>query len=261
MKRRIGKPQTPDGLQYEFFELMQRHVLHQGDKSLATLSKESGWSRQTWHKALRGPELPNRDLVKALMEHLFREPGEEEARRVAVREALAAWTAAVAERTFGSRVDRVEPSPGSNAAAQPALGDIKPPPTADVPDREVRSMVRQPLAPWRPENFDWNAGKQRRNLPEEARLFALIRNYHVRAGSPPMRWISERMPEEYPVTRSTLNGWLNGNSLPTYGDRLLKALEVMRQFRPDPDLDPDEDAADLSAIDEALTAAWHARPR
>ncbi|MFJ4981491.1 hypothetical protein ACIP6X_40305 [Streptomyces coeruleorubidus] len=262
MKRRIGEPQVPKGPQYAFFELMQRHVLNQGDRSLAALSKESGWSRQTWHKALRGPELPNRDLVKALVEHLFPEQDGAEVRRRMVEETLAAWTAAVAERTFGSRAGQSQsPSNGSVAKLFGAEG-TEPLDTANAPEKQVRPTGAALESREAAESlFRWNPGKQRDNLPEEVRFFELLHNYYASTGRPPVRWIAERMPRESPVTRSTLSDWLNGRSLPSYGGRLRAVLRVMRQYRPDTVDALEADAAEQDRIDEALTRAWWARPR
>ncbi|MDQ1047378.1 hypothetical protein [Streptomyces sp. V4I2] len=261
MKRRIGKPQAPKGPQYVFFELMQRHVLNQGDKSLATLSKESGWSRQTWHKALRGPELPNRDLVKALVEHLFPEQGGADIRRRMVEESLVAWTAAVAERTFGMRTDQSESPLDTPAARLPVAEGAKPVVTASGAEGQVRPSDAPAVPPELEASlFRWNPRKKRWNLPEEVRFFELLRDYYVSAGQPPVRWIAERMPKEAPVTRSTLSEWLNGTGLPSYSERLQKALEVMRQYRPVTDREVELAAAQQDRIGEALTHAWHARP-
>ncbi|WP_448329965.1 hypothetical protein [Streptomyces sp. DSM 41534] len=256
MKRRIGEPKVPKGPQYEFFQLMQRHVLHQGDKSLAALSKESGWSRQTWHKALRGPELPNRDLVKALVGHLFSEQDGAEIRHKTVEETLAAWTAAADERTFGSRTDQSESVPEASAV-KPLVAAEAPEGWAQPPGRVVVVDPRVPVD----SPFWWNHVKKRTNLPEEVRFFNLLRDYYLSTGQPTVRWVAARMPEESPVTRSTLNAWLNGTSLPSYGQRLQKVLEVMRQNLPVSESDLEADAAKQDEIQKALTDAWHARPR
>ncbi|MEU2559399.1 hypothetical protein ABZ626_08705 [Streptomyces longispororuber] len=261
MKRRIGEPKVPKGPQYAFFELMQRHVLNQGDRSLAALSKESRWSRQTWHKALRGPELPNRDLVKALVEHLFPEQDGTEVRRKMVEETLAAWTAAAAEQRFGSRADQPQATADTSAVKLMGAEDTQPLGTANVPERQVPSggaVVESREAAESP--FRWNPGKQRNNLPEEVQFFELLHNYYAGAGRPPVRWIVERMPKEFPVTRSTLSDWLNGRSLPSYNGRLRAALEVMRQYRPDTVEALEADAAEQDQINEALNRAWWARP-
>ncbi|MFI1604079.1 hypothetical protein ACH4YN_18265 [Streptomyces griseofuscus] len=254
MKRRIGEPKVPTGLQYEFFQLMQRHVLNQGDRSLAALSKGSGWSRQTWHKALRGPELPNRDLVKALVEHLFPEQDGVEIRHRMVEEALAAWTAAVDERTFGSRTDRSESVPETSAT--------KPLVTAEAPERRGQPVDRSLDSRDFEENlFRWNPAKERANLPEEIRFFRLLYEYYLSAGQPTVRWVAARMPEESPVTRSTLSDWLNGRSLPSSYERLQKVLEVMRQKQPVSDSELEADVSEQQKIQTALNDAWHARPR
>ncbi|MFF9200548.1 hypothetical protein ACF1AE_01655 [Streptomyces sp. NPDC014986] len=262
MKRRIGEPQVPKGPQYAFFELMQRHVLNQGDRSLAALSKESGWSRQTWHKALRGPELPNRDLVKALVEHLFPERDGAEVRRKMVEETLAAWTAAVTERRFGSRADQAQPPSDTSVAKLFGAEDTEPLDTATAlesqsPPRGAAVESREAAV----SPFRWNPRKQRDNLPEEVRFFELLNNYYAGAGRPPVRWIAERMPKESPVTRSTLSDWLNGRSLPSYGGSLRAVLGVMRQYHPVTVDGLEADAAEQDRIDEALTRAWWARPR
>ncbi|MEU7369708.1 hypothetical protein AB0B92_29915 [Streptomyces hygroscopicus] len=262
MKRRIGEPQVPKGPQYAFFELMQRHVLNRGDRSLAALSKESGWSRQTWHKALRGPDLPNRDLVKALVEHLFPEQDGAEIRRRMVEETLAAWTAAVAERTFGSRADQSQTPSDTNVAKLFGAERTKPLDRANAPERQDRPTGAAVDSREAAESlFRWNHRKQRYNLPEEVRFYELLHSYYASAGRPPVRWITERMPKESPVTRSTLSEWLNGSGLPSYSERLRKALEVMRQYRPVTVDALEADAAEQDRIGEALTDAWGARPR
>ncbi|MBM7169110.1 hypothetical protein JQK87_11920 [Streptomyces sp. G44] len=263
MKRRIGEPKVPKGPQYTFFNLMQRHVLEQGDKSLAALSKESGWSRQTWHKALRGPELPNRDLVRALVEHLFPGEGSAEVRRRRVEETLAAWTAAVAERTFGERTAQWDSPPAASAAVPLAADVPEPSATAEASEREVRStgaLADLPREQW-PYDFRWNHAKQRQNLPEEARFFQLLHQYYIGAGRPTLRWIAERIPQEARVTRSTLNEWLNGTTLPADGRRLRAALNVMRSFAPVTAHEREMDADAQDVIRAALMDAWGARTR
>ncbi|MGW2864995.1 hypothetical protein [Streptomyces sp. NPDC001205] len=253
MKRRIGSPQVPPGAQYAFFQLMQRHVLKQGDKSLASLSKESGWSRQTWHKALRGPELPNRDLVKALVEHLFPELEGVDRQRRMVTEALDAWTAAVDERTFGPLEAQAKSSSAPRGANPLRTGEGLGGP-GQLPERPGNSP-QSVMAP-----FQWNAAKRRENLPEEARFFRLFSDYYVKAGSPPVRWVAARMPEDLPVTRSTLSDWLTGRSLPTYGKRLEKVMEIMCQSPRVIDRELASNVAARAEIQLALSDAWRARP-
>ncbi|WP_316757857.1 hypothetical protein [Streptomyces herbicida] len=100
-KRRLGVPQVPPGPQYDFFALMQDFVLRCGDKSLATMSNEMNRSRQSLHRALRGPDLPSRDLVEHIVKTLF--AGNDEERAPAVDRALTAWTEAVSDRTQRER--------------------------------------------------------------------------------------------------------------------------------------------------------------
>ncbi|MEW1866544.1 hypothetical protein AB0399_40280 [Streptomyces sp. NPDC088194] len=253
MKRRVGSPQVPAGPQYAFFELMQRHVLNQGDKSLALLSKESGWSRQTWHKALRGPQLPNRDLVRALVEHLFPEQDDADRRRRMVEETLRAWTEAVAERTFG-------PSKGQPVPV-PRVADPRLLRTTDQPEGPVQRPARPTNSlEYAMSQFRGSAAKRRANLPEEERFFNLFRSYYTQAGSPPMRWVEARMPEESAVTRSTLNEWLNGRSLPSYTEKLEQVMKVMRQRVPVSEQELATDVAERAEIQRALTDAWRARP-
>ncbi|MFD0410459.1 hypothetical protein [Kitasatospora sp. NPDC127116] len=254
MKRRIGEPKVPKGPQYEFFLLMQRHIVNQGDRSLAALSKESGWSRQTWHKALRGPELPNRDLVKALVGHLFPEQDGAQVPLRMVEEALAAWTAAATERAFGPRADQPESVPEASATRSVTTAEVVEERGKPLTSVAGSSDSLEPL-------FQWNHVRQRVNLPEEMRFFQLLYEYYVSAGRPTVRWVAARMPEESPVTRSTLNAWLSGTSLPSYTERLQRVLEVMRQNLPVSNSELEADAAKQDEIQEALTDAWHARPR
>lgn len=102
-KRRLGVPQAPAGPQFEFFALMQDFVLRCGDMSLEAMSKEMNRSRQSLHRALRGPDLPSRPMVEHIVKKLFADDDSGRAR--AVDQALAAWTEAVADRTRRERGD------------------------------------------------------------------------------------------------------------------------------------------------------------
>ncbi|MEV7535482.1 hypothetical protein [Streptomyces hydrogenans] len=195
-KRRIGEPKVPVGPEYDFFVLMQRHVLHQGDKALTVLAAESGWSRQTWHKALRGPALPNRDLVKALVEHLYAQDEGHAVQARMVADALAAWTRAMESRTSRERGQRRGSESGTEQAPRPI-------------HREPALYAASA------------AGLQGQVITR------ILREAHERVGRPSVRTIAQRMPEDVRLGRTTIHEVLTGRRVPSLSRTLdlLAALE------------------------------------
>ncbi|WP_432089598.1 hypothetical protein [Streptomyces sp. bgisy095] len=195
-KRRIGEPKVPAGPEYDFFVLMQRHVLYQGDKALTALAQGSGWSRQTWHKALRGPVLPNRDLVQGIIKHLYPDEGK---RAQAEVEALTAWTRAVEFRT-----NRVR---GSSSDDRGTFDHL--------PQKVSRGVERR-------------GGSTSIGGFQQEVLSYMIRDSYERAGRPSLRTIEQRMPEEKRIGRTTLHDWLRGRRVPSYApDRIREVLSAI----------------------------------
>jgi hypothetical protein len=154
-KRRLGVPLAPPGPQYDFFALMQDYVLRRGDKSLKTLASEMSRSRQALHRALRGPDLPSRELVQHMIKNLFAE--DEEGCRSASKEALDAWTEAVADRIQqerGNKPARVGPTAYELALLRFAQGleEVRGlagrPSLANISRRGTGSLNKSAMSDW-----------------------------------------------------------------------------------------------------------------
>lgn len=100
-KKPLGAPLAPAGPQYAFFSKMQSLVLEYGDPSLADMATRIHVSRQVLHRALRGPDLPSRDLVARVVDLLTLD--DEKHRDDVKRDALRHWTEAVWDRRQKAR--------------------------------------------------------------------------------------------------------------------------------------------------------------
>lgn len=170
---------------------MQGFVLRRDDPSLEAMKTMTRYSRQALHKALRGPDLPSRDLVKIIVEALFKKRDDEnekenaEACRRAVRQALDALSDAIADKAARERTGDTW---GSDT--------MPPPPVALTSVRELKVVP-----------------------PGQVEQFAsALRDAYDAGGRPSLVALTRRMGAfgqlPIPPAKSSVSDWLNGKSVP-----------------------------------------------
>lgn len=187
-KKPLGVPLAPAGPQYDFFLHMQELVLNCGDLSLAGMASKVHVSRQVLHRALRGPDLPSRDLVERIVDGIY--PTDEgvdaEAKKQAKKVALDAYSRAVAYQRDRARDEAL----AKDAGHKPAGGRL--------------SAIA---------------------APERERLRDLLQLAHKQADRPSLQSLARNMRP--PVADSTISDWLLGKSVPRSFDPLRQLFELL----------------------------------
>ncbi|MFE3991648.1 hypothetical protein ACFXPW_08135 [Streptomyces goshikiensis] len=186
---------------------MQDLVLRRDDPSLEAMKAMTRYSRQALHKALRGPDLPSRDLVKIVVEALFKRRDDEneeenaEACRQAVRQTLDALSDAIADKTTRERAGG---SRGSDRVSSPSV---------------AHAPVRQ-LPPATP------SGQVRRFVDH-------LRLSYERGGRPSLVLIARRMTQitemSHAPSKSSISEWLNGKTVPRDFELVIALVSALQR--------------------------------